>query len=132
MEERESILYDNSFTIHPEYSKDLFRKMKGTHKRFFCNGNVDVLAEDVELVRLSKEAGCIAWLIGFESVSQQTLDAIEPFFDHLRHDDRLWLVAERQVDMHPSHRARTDHNGHSAPFQAVVDTRGETGVCCAR
>jgi len=70
------MFYDNSLTIHPEYTKDLFRKMKGTKKRFFCNGNVDVLARDVELVQLSKEAGCIAWLIGFESISQQTLDAI--------------------------------------------------------
>jgi radical SAM superfamily enzyme YgiQ (UPF0313 family) len=70
------MFYDNSLTIHPEYTKELFRKMKGMHKRFFCNGNVDVLARDPELVRLSKEAGCIAWLIGFESVSQQTLDAI--------------------------------------------------------
>ncbi len=70
------MFYDNSLTIHPEYTKELFRKMKGLHKRFFCNGNVDVLARDPELVHLSKEAGCVAWLIGFESVSQETLDAI--------------------------------------------------------
>jgi radical SAM superfamily enzyme YgiQ (UPF0313 family) len=46
------------------------------HKKFFCNGNVDVLAHDTELVRLSKKAGCIAWLVGFESVSQDTLDSM--------------------------------------------------------
>ena len=70
------MFYDSSLTIHPEYTKTLFKKMKGIHKRCFCNGNADVLARDEELVRLSKEAGCIAWLIGFESVSQQTLDAV--------------------------------------------------------
>lgn len=74
--QRTLMFYDNSLTVHPEYTKNLFKKMKGIHKRFFCNGNVDVLAQDPELVRLSKEAGCAAWLIGFESVSQQTLDAI--------------------------------------------------------
>jgi radical SAM superfamily enzyme YgiQ (UPF0313 family) len=74
--QRTLMFYDSSLTIHPEYTKNLFRKMKGMHKRFFCNGNVDVLARDPELVRLSKEAGCVAWLIGFESVSQQTLDTI--------------------------------------------------------
>jgi radical SAM superfamily enzyme YgiQ (UPF0313 family) len=70
------MFYDSSLTIHPDYTKNLFKKMKGIHKRCFCNGNADVLARDAELVRLSKEAGCVAWLIGFESVSQQTLDAV--------------------------------------------------------
>ncbi len=68
------IFYDASLTINPSYTKELFKKMKGLHKHFFCNGNVDVLAHDIELVRLSKEAGCISWLIGFESIDQATLD----------------------------------------------------------
>ena len=68
--------YDNSLTIDPKYTKSLFKKMKGLHKRFSCNGNVDTLAHDKELVKLSREAGCISWIIGFESVSQQTLSDI--------------------------------------------------------
>ena len=76
MPQKTLMFYDNSLTIHPEYTKTLFKKMKGVHKKFFCNGNADVLARDPDLVRLSKEAGCVAWLIGFESVSQQTLDTI--------------------------------------------------------
>jgi radical SAM superfamily enzyme YgiQ (UPF0313 family) len=70
------MFYDNSLTVNPAYTKSLFKKMKGLHKKFFCNGNVDVLAQDIELVRLSKEAGCVAWLVGFESVSQNTVDSI--------------------------------------------------------
>jgi radical SAM superfamily enzyme YgiQ (UPF0313 family) len=70
------MFYDTSLTTNPEYSKTLFREMKGLHKRFFCNGNADVLAHDKELVQLSKEAGCVAWLIGFESISQTTIDTI--------------------------------------------------------
>ena len=68
--------YDLSLTVNPEYTKSLFRKMKGLHKHFSCNGNVDVLARDKELVKLSKEAGCVSWLVGFESVSQQTIDVV--------------------------------------------------------
>jgi len=68
--------YDTSLTIDPVYTKSLFKKMKGLHKKFSCNGNVDVIASDKELVRLSKEAGCVSWLIGFESVSQKTLNEI--------------------------------------------------------
>ena len=68
--------YDSSLTINPEYTKSLFRKMRGLHKHFSCNGNADVLARDMDLLRLSKEAGCVSWLVGFESVSQQTLDEV--------------------------------------------------------
>lgn len=70
------MFYDTSLTIDPSYTKELFKKMKGLHKKFFCNGNVDVLAHDPELVCLSKEAGCVAWLVGFESICQNTLQAI--------------------------------------------------------
>jgi radical SAM superfamily enzyme YgiQ (UPF0313 family) len=70
------MFYDKSLTINPEYSKSLFKKMKSLNKKFFCNGNADILALDKELVRLSKEAGCIAWLVGFESISQKTLNQI--------------------------------------------------------
>ena len=70
------MFYDNSLTINTDYSKSLFKKMKGLNKKFFCNGNLDILAQDEELVRLSKEAGCVSWLVGFESVSQKTINEI--------------------------------------------------------
>jgi len=70
------MFYDTSLTIDPTYTKELFSQMKGLHKKFFCNGNADVLAKDKDLVRLSKKAGCIAWLVGFESLCQDTLDSI--------------------------------------------------------
>jgi radical SAM superfamily enzyme YgiQ (UPF0313 family) len=70
------MFYDNSLTIDAEFSKELFKKMIGLNKKFFCNGNIDKLAEDKELVRLAKDAGCVSWLVGFESVSQKTIDKI--------------------------------------------------------
>ena len=70
------MFYDASLTIDPTYTKQLFKKIKPLRKRFFCNGNVDVLANDLRLVKLSKDAGCIAWLIGFESISQVTIDKV--------------------------------------------------------
>jgi radical SAM superfamily enzyme YgiQ (UPF0313 family) len=76
MPQKAFTFYDASLTIDPAYTKSLFTKMKGSHKKFSCNGNVDVMARDKELVRLSNEAGCVSWFIGFESVSQKTLDEI--------------------------------------------------------
>ena len=66
--------YDTSLTIKPDYAKSLFKQMKELNKKFSCNGNSDALVHDKELVQLSKEAGCVSWLIGFESISQKTID----------------------------------------------------------
>lgn len=70
------MFYDLSLTVNKDFTKKLFLKMKPLKKRFFCNGNVDALANDEEFVRLSQEAGCIGWLLGFESFSQQTLFSV--------------------------------------------------------
>ena len=78
---------DQLLTIDPSYTKALFKAMKGLNKKFVCEGNVDVLAKDEELIRLSYEAGCTEWTVGFESFTQQALDdihkktnAIEDYF----------------------------------------------------
>ena len=65
---------DVSMTIDASYTKALFKGMKGLNKKFVCEGNVDVLANDEELLKLSHEAGCIEWTVGFESFAQQTLN----------------------------------------------------------
>ncbi len=67
---------DASLTLDPEYTKDLFRQLKGLKKRFTCFGNQDVLCEDDELLKIARKAGCIAWYVGFESISQETLNNI--------------------------------------------------------
>jgi radical SAM superfamily enzyme YgiQ (UPF0313 family) len=61
-------------TIDVSYTKALFKSMKGLNKKFVCEGNADVLAKDEELLKLSHEAGCIEWTVGFESFTQQILD----------------------------------------------------------
>lgn len=40
------------------------------------NGNVNVLSKDEELLKLSQEARCLSWLIGFDSISQKILNKI--------------------------------------------------------
>jgi radical SAM superfamily enzyme YgiQ (UPF0313 family) len=50
--------------------------MKNLKKKFICEGNADVLASDEKLVKLSHEAGCIEWTVGFETFTQKILDDI--------------------------------------------------------
>ena len=70
------LFVDASLTINPNYTKELFTQMKGLNKKFSCFGNINVLARDDELLKISAEAGCKKWLIGLESVSQDTIDSI--------------------------------------------------------
>jgi radical SAM superfamily enzyme YgiQ (UPF0313 family) len=76
LRQRFILFFDASLTIDPVYSKKLFREMIGLGKHFSCYGNVNVLAKDDELLSIASEAGCLNWCIGFDSISQKTLQSI--------------------------------------------------------
>jgi len=68
---------DPSLTINKEYTKKMFKEIKEFNKKLLkCNGNINVLAKEDELLKLSSEAGCLEWLVGFESVSQESINSI--------------------------------------------------------
>jgi radical SAM superfamily enzyme YgiQ (UPF0313 family) len=67
---------DASLTIDVGYTKLLFEQMKKLHKKFYCFGNANTLLKDEELLKLSCDAGCISWSIGFDSISQQSINSI--------------------------------------------------------
>ncbi|MCD6468390.1 MAG: B12-binding domain-containing radical SAM protein [Thermoplasmata archaeon] len=70
------VFRDASLTADPNYSKALFKAMKGLNKRWIANGNINVLCRDDEFLRLAKESGCVQWFIGLESLSKETLKNI--------------------------------------------------------
>jgi radical SAM superfamily enzyme YgiQ (UPF0313 family) len=65
---------DFSLTIDLSYTKELFKEMRGLKRKFICGGNIDDLGKDDELLRLSHEAGCIEWISGLETFSQESLN----------------------------------------------------------
>jgi len=67
---------DSSLTTNTNYSKGLFKELKNMDKKLTCTGNINVLKKDDEFLKLAKEAGCRTWEIGFESISQETIDNI--------------------------------------------------------
>jgi radical SAM superfamily enzyme YgiQ (UPF0313 family) len=64
---------DSSMTIDKKFTKQLFQKMIGLNKKFSCYGNINILQNDDEFLSLAKKAGCETWLIGFESLNQESL-----------------------------------------------------------
>ena len=75
---------DNSFTIDVNYSKKLFKAMRGINKKFIANGNIGTLGKNDELLKLAREAGCVYWYVGFESVSQESLDNISKITNRVK------------------------------------------------
>jgi len=69
-------LFDNSITLNPNYFKQLFQEIKEVNKKFIAYGNIDVLGKDEELLKLARDAGCRCLMVGFESINQETLNAI--------------------------------------------------------
>lgn len=70
---------DSSMTLNPSYSKSLFQEMKELNKRFECFGNINVLARDNELLKIASDAGCYRWLVGIESISQETINTMSKY-----------------------------------------------------
>jgi len=50
--------------------------MKELNVKFTCFGNVSILNSDEIFLKLAHDAGCVAWSIGFESISQKNLENI--------------------------------------------------------
>jgi len=66
-------LHDASLTINPDYAKALFKAMIPLKRNFIAYGSAPVLFKDDELLKLSKQAGCVIWCVGFESICQDSL-----------------------------------------------------------
>ena len=67
---------DNSLTNDPRYSKELFKAMKGLNKKFFAFANINTLGRDEEFLKLASEAGCVGFSVGFESISQKSIEFV--------------------------------------------------------
>lgn len=68
------MIHDSSLTISTDYAKKLFEEMVPLKKKFMCYGSIPVLIENEEIIKLSKKAGCIYWALGFETITQKSLN----------------------------------------------------------
>jgi radical SAM superfamily enzyme YgiQ (UPF0313 family) len=70
---RAVVFWDDNIGASPRYSKDLFRALAPLEKWWTsqCTANA---ARDEEFVELAARSGCKALFLGFESISQQSLE----------------------------------------------------------
>jgi radical SAM superfamily enzyme YgiQ (UPF0313 family) len=69
-------IYDQNLTWDMKYTEELLNKLKQAKKKWCANGTIDMLAKNDEFLQLAKEANIYYWYIGFESISQQSLNGV--------------------------------------------------------
>ena len=66
--------YDPSLISDIEYATTLFNELKNLNKKILCQGTINILGKSDEFLKIAKEAGLFSWYIGFESISQKSLN----------------------------------------------------------
>jgi radical SAM superfamily enzyme YgiQ (UPF0313 family) len=79
------IIHDPNFSSNIDYKKRLLIELKNCHKTLLAAGTISALGNDDEFLRLAKEAGLLNWFIGFESVSQESLDEVHKHQNRVTH-----------------------------------------------
>ncbi len=84
---------------HIERAKGLFRAMieADLGKEWICQATIN-MADDEELLRLARKAGCIGAFIGFESISEKGLDEIGKRYN--ARDGRDFRASVRRIQRH--------------------------------
>src|ERR1700757_2563505 len=88
---RAIVLWDDTLGANPRYAKELFRALAPLQKWWTsqCTANA---ARDEEFVELAARSGCKALFLGFESISQDSLEATNKA--HNRVDSYYRLIAK--------------------------------------
>jgi len=94
------LFYDPSITSDQDYFIDLCDSLKKTNKKFIFEGNSNILANNDVLLKISKEAGCINWVIGFESVSQRTLNNMNKTNKVSEYYDLIKKIHDLNMNIH--------------------------------
>jgi len=84
---------------HIERAKDLFRAMieADLGKKWICQATINI-ADDEELLRLARKAGCIGAFIGFESISADGLEEVQKKYNI--QDGRDFRASVRRIQKH--------------------------------
>lgn len=88
---------DDNIIGDVEYAKELFRAMIPMKKRWISQCSIEI-ADDPELLKLAKDAGCIGVFVGIESLSEAGLEAMEKGFnDSASYFERIKTIQRARI-----------------------------------
>lgn len=77
---RDFIFVDDNIAGDPEYARELFKAMIPLGKRWVSQASITI-ADDPELLRLARAAGCQGLFIGIETINPENLNAVGKGFN---------------------------------------------------
>ena len=80
---RDFMFADDNIIADPAYARRLFRAMVPMRKRWITQCSIEI-ADDPELLRLARAAGCRGLFVGIETISEANLQAMEKGFNDSR------------------------------------------------
>jgi radical SAM superfamily enzyme YgiQ (UPF0313 family) len=89
------IFRDASLTLNPKYSMELFKAMKPLKKKWIANGNINLLGKNEKFLKAAREAGCISWFVGFESINPSSLKEAHKVSNKAEDYDRAIKVVRK-------------------------------------
>ena len=88
----------DNFAINKKYARRLVKRLRALRITWICQSSIDI-ARDEALLREMAEAGCISILIGFESLNERCLEAVEK----TQNDVSDFETAIRRIHAHGIH-----------------------------
>jgi radical SAM superfamily enzyme YgiQ (UPF0313 family) len=67
---------DDNIISNKKFARDLFHALKPLNLNWSCQASINIASDD-ELLRLMRESGCGAILIGLESISEKNLSSMD-------------------------------------------------------
>jgi radical SAM superfamily enzyme YgiQ (UPF0313 family) len=77
---RDMMFVDDNIIADPDYARKLFRAMAPMKKRWVSQCSIEI-ADDPELLKLARKAGCRGLFIGVETMSEENLAAMDKGFN---------------------------------------------------
>ncbi len=116
---------DDNIIANRKFAKEVFTALKDYNLNWSCQASINISKED-ELLRLMKDSGCGAILIGLESVSRENLSSMDKGVN-LKHDyiKSIEKIQSHGILVHGSFILGYDFDTLSS-FDELIDFLNET------
>ncbi len=93
---------DDNIISDRRFARELFKALKGLDLNWSCQASINI-AQDDEMLRLMRESGCGAVLIGFESLSEKNLSLMDKKVNlRLNYIDAIKKIQSHGILVHAS------------------------------
>jgi radical SAM superfamily enzyme YgiQ (UPF0313 family) len=118
---------DDNIIGNPSYAWELFSLLKEFRVKWLSHASIN-LAENNELLKMAAQSGCYGLFIGFESLSQETLQQHHKTFNRVdRYRTLIQKIHDHGIGIEGSFIFGSDHDDPSI-FKQVVDFCEETKI----